>query len=317
MILKKLSEARTPNANADLIKEIKEKDSRLASLRDTTIANIVKIFKDDSFEELTADNLISWFNESETLADFVFDYGESLFTYSICDFAEHDEKLLKAIKKLLQNYDIIDSEGHDLTTHYDPDEPRKSPKVLTPLEMCSIVFDYWTEVGERHDNVDSLPPSELSDKSHKSPEKLAKVLKELRTVYYTLRESITEEESSSEEIETPEVPEVSEMPAEPEIPEIPNEPSEQIQQTAFSEMLNSAIQEEWNFISSLNGIIATFDFEYKEENKEDIINILNQLVDDTTINIGMLHKAAELVSTKTTELLDAGQEKAEDIISAE
>lgn len=95
----------------------------------------------------------------------------------------------------------------------------------------------------------------------------------------------------------------------------PEEPSPEIQQNAFSDLINAAIQKEWEIISQINSLIATFDYEYKEENKDDITAILNQLVDDSTINVGMLHKVAELVSTKTSELLDSGEEKAEEIIS--
>lgn len=49
--------------------------------------------------------------------------------------------------------------------------------------------------------------------------------------------------------------------------------------------------------------------------KEDIINILNSLADDATIGVGMLAKASELIDDSTKKLMDAGTEKAEEIIS--
>lgn len=108
---------------------------------------------------------------------------------------------------------------------------------------------------------------------------------------------------------------IAEIPEEPvEAPAI-EEPHADVPESVFSDLINSAIQKEWDLISHINSLIATFEFEYKGENKEDLASIFNQLVDDTTINIGMLHKAAELVSSKQAELMDAGEQKAEEIIS--
>ena len=67
-------------------------------------------------------------------------------------------------------------------------------------------------------------------------------------------------------------------------------------------------------ISEIKSVIATMESSYEDANKENIQNILNSIVDDITINIGMLHKVITLVDNNSSNLLQSGQEKAEDII---
>lgn len=301
MILKKLSEAKVKGQYSDLITEIKSKDSKLAELRDTTITNIIQIFKKDSTDELTADNVISWFNTSGTFGEFVFFYAEDISTYSISDFAEHEPKLANAIRAVLKKSGIIDDEDHDLTLastyHNDPEKIPENSHKMTILEMCTCLFDTVTEVRDPND----------SSKSIKSKETYLNNIAEVEEEYNKLHEDVEEEKV---EISQPE--EVVEIPTEEQPVE---EPKEEISEAIFSDMINSAIQKQWEVIGNLNSIIATFDYEYKAENKEDVLSILNQLVDDNTISVGMLYKASELISTRMTSLVDAGQEKAEDIIT--
>ena len=47
----------------------------------------------------------------------------------------------------------------------------------------------------------------------------------------------------------------------------------------------------------------------------EIIELLNSIVDDSTVNIGILHKVFELLNSEKAELLVSGQEKAEEIIN--
>lgn len=304
MILKKLSEARSKNQNADLIKEIKEKEPKLAQLRDTTISNIITVYKKEQPEkvtwELTADDIISWFNNSNNFADFVFYYAEELSTYSISDFAEHDTKLANAIRKVLRDDRIINDHDQDLTLSYDAGEtPRRKP--LTVTEMCVILFNQLSESPVREfDDINTVDPKLLKDKSKFDIKKFMDNVAEVEDAYNKLNEDV------EKEVNTEEVPETASQ---------AEEAKPEIVETVFSDMINNAIQEQWNIISTLNSIIATFDFDYKGENREDILTILNQLVDDSTISVGMLHKISELVSTKVTELVTAGENKAENIIS--
>lgn len=100
----------------------------------------------------------------------------------------------------------------------------------------------------------------------------------------------------------------------PEINEIP----EEVVTNACQDLVNGLIQNAWNFISEINSTIATIDYDFKNEiTKKEVKEILNQIVDDTTINIGMLHKAFELINVDKATLLTSGEEKAEQIISNE
>lgn len=89
--------------------------------------------------------------------------------------------------------------------------------------------------------------------------------------------------------------------------------SDDVIKNAYSDSVNNLIQTTWDLISNINAVSTTFDFDYNQDNKEEILSILNAMVDDITINIGMLHKVSELIDLKTIELLDTGKDKAEEI----
>lgn len=96
-------------------------------------------------------------------------------------------------------------------------------------------------------------------------------------------------------------------------PEIENE----MVKKSCEASINSLIEGIWNFISEINSTISTLTFNYKENNKDDIINILDSIVNDLTINIGMLYKCSNIMDEKTAELIETGKEKAEDITSSD
>ena len=373
MILTKLKEAK--NIYGNLIQEIKQKNSKLAELRDTTINNIIQAFKkDQEGKELNANNVIDFVLEDGDFAQFVFEQAENISTYSISDFAEHDSNLAQAIKNVLRNSGIIDDEGRDLsisqTNHdngaedipvrslfnhlsekpvdrkdaKDPSIDSKQLKGKTTFDLDDYLYNIKEVEAEYKKLKENLKEEHVCEKCGHSPctcEDLADFHKTyiswkitwndgkeqcyisapskeiaadlFKAAYPDVKSEFTiikADESKVESIED-EKP-VSEEPVEAPVIE---EPHQDVPEAVFSDMINSAIQKEWDFISQINSLIATFDFDYKEENKEDITAIFNQLLDDTTINIGMLHKAAELVSSKQAELMDAGEEKAEQIIS--
>lgn len=85
--------------------------------------------------------------------------------------------------------------------------------------------------------------------------------------------------------------------------------------TACEEAVNYLLQQSWDFISSVNSVIATLEMNYQEDVKKDIIELLNVIVDDITINIGMLNKITNIMNTKKTTLLNTGEDKAEKILN--
>ena len=100
---------------------------------------------------------------------------------------------------------------------------------------------------------------------------------------------------------------------------IPNEVPEDkdVIKNAYIAALNNVLNATWDIISELNSVIATSEVANDCPNKEDVKNILNTIVDDTTITIGMLNKAIELVNPKFGELINQGENKAEDSIESD
>lgn len=90
-----------------------------------------------------------------------------------------------------------------------------------------------------------------------------------------------------------------------------------VDQNACEDVILGLVQEGWSMISSINAAIATLDANYEKENKADIIEILDSIVDDITVNIGMLYKITDMINEKTEKLLDTGAAKAEEIITEE
>lgn len=84
---------------------------------------------------------------------------------------------------------------------------------------------------------------------------------------------------------------------------------------ACEETITSLMQEAWNFISDVNSVIATLNTNYKESSKDDILELLNAVIDDTTISIGVLQKITNMMNAKRVDLLDAGEIKAEEILT--
>lgn len=113
-----------------------------------------------------------------------------------------------------------------------------------------------------------------------------------------------DEKKASEEEEkvlpdaVPEEPIV--VPTEPEIPQ-------EIENNAISGLLGTEIANVYTNIDALKSIIATIALESPE--RQDIIDILNTIIDERTMQIGMLQQAMGLVDNKHTELIDAGEEK--------
>ena len=350
MILTKLKEAKVKDSDVTLVKELREKNPEFFPLRDESIVNIIRVFKKNSDEKLTAENIIKFFNESGgKFGNFFFDYFDDLSTYTFSDLAEHEEKLGDSVRQACKDLNIINDNDEDIM--YDSEDKTRTKK-LSLLDMCNILLNFRSEKRKQDSDPDALDPNEVvgtyikdtvdddglehtaGDALYRTPAKELKgnvefdrnkflntidILDDIYNgvVYESVK--VCEKcghapcicEAEEEHVEEP----IAEIPEEPvEAPAI-EEPHAEVPESVFTDLINSAIQKEWDFISHINSLIATFDFEYKGDNKEDLTSIFNQLVDDTTINIGMLHKAAELVSSKQAELMDAGEQKAEEIIS--
>ena len=117
------------------------------------------------------------------------------------------------------------------------------------------------------------------------------------------REIIKEAILLDEPIE--ELPPVDVTPIEIEEPKVDDE----IKTNTMSSIIANEITHTYDSIDSIKSIIATISSEMPD--REDVIAIMNQLVDDSTIHIGMLQKAMDLIDGKSSELIDTGIESAE------
>ena len=87
---------------------------------------------------------------------------------------------------------------------------------------------------------------------------------------------------------------------------------------ACQDLVNNLTQQIWTFISEVNSTVATIDYDFKDEDtKKEIIELLNSVVDDSTIIVGILHKVFELINKDKAELIASGESKAEEILSTE
>lgn len=82
----------------------------------------------------------------------------------------------------------------------------------------------------------------------------------------------------------------------------------------LKEMTKGVTNQVWDIISNINSVIATIKYDFKEDEVEDIIKIFNELIDDLTIDLGMLSKISNILDSRTVELMDKGEEKAEEIL---
>ena len=94
-----------------------------------------------------------------------------------------------------------------------------------------------------------------------------------------------------------------------------SEIDKEIIKMASEETINLLIQKSWDFISDAKSVIATLAANYEDELKDDIIEILNTVVDDATINIGVLQKVANMLNKRRLQLLNTGEDKVEQILS--
>ena len=97
-------------------------------------------------------------------------------------------------------------------------------------------------------------------------------------------------------------------------PEDNQEISEGQIKSAFTALMNDIVKDEFALIEKYNSVIATLEAE-DVENKDDILAIVKTILDEKNINVGMLTKALEIVDNTSTELMNKGLEKAEEIIS--
>lgn len=123
-----------------------------------------------------------------------------------------------------------------------------------------------------------------------------------------LKEKILLEEPEDEVL--PDV--VPEEPIEISTEVLPEEQPE-IMENAISSLITGELTSVYSNIDTLKSIIATIALEAPE--RQDLIDIFNELVNERTIHVGMLQQALELVDGEHKSLVDTGAEEASAIAS--
>lgn len=93
---------------------------------------------------------------------------------------------------------------------------------------------------------------------------------------------------------------------------LPEEPSEEVIQNAQAGMLSDLMKGHFDLLDAYRSVIATLS---TEEDKEQVVEILNVAMDEESIILGMLTKASELINGKPSELMQQGEDKAEEILA--
>lgn len=303
--------------------ELRKLSPLFTKLKNNSIRCLLDIYKEDKQEEeLTAENFLDWFNlYGGNFLDFVqAEYQRipltsggsgkgSLPVFVIRDLAQNDPDFENALWKVGIKWNIVDKNHNHVYYGEAIDLPT----------LVEILFSQCCSYGVRDNDVDyskETDPENIPDKSRRSFELLKELVDDLKN---SIHESLNEEELIPDEVKEEETVKVEEKPEEnveevevkqEEVVNVDNE----VKDNAFKTILTTAIQQEWDLINQFNSLIASFEFDYNKDNKEDIKTILNQLVDDATISVGMLYKIQDLISDETTKLIDLGIQKAEEII---
>lgn len=124
-----------------------------------------------------------------------------------------------------------------------------------------------------------------------------------------LTEKIILEEPEDVEVAVDELP-----PAEPSEPieiSVDPVPEEELKVNAISGIITNEIAKVYSDIDSLKSILSTVALEMPD--RQDVLDILNELINERTIHIGMFQQLLDLVDGEHKDLVDAGAETAKAI----
>ena len=93
------------------------------------------------------------------------------------------------------------------------------------------------------------------------------------------------------------------------------EANEDLKNGAICSTINSFLNEKFNEIDGIKSLIATIGYEFPEGGKDDIVGILNSVLDDCNIHIGVYQKALAELDPESQIAIEKGKDKAEDIIA--
>lgn len=319
MKLVKLNEARFSYSD-ELINQLKEypafkaiqnalvKDTSLkAEYRDVkhTIKNLLNLYsKEENIKsnEITYDSFIEWIEDNQSfdgyLTPIAMDYIHELPQETVINLSCVDPDFERTINTIIKEYNWDEDDYYVSDVDLDKPKTRKRNK-STLRDLYYTLFNTW-----KLDKEDQVSDKDIENEKgmyRQTKDEIAKTYYAGQYVSEDLNNEVEAEPIETVLQTTPEVPEA----------DITNEQLK----SGLDQSVNYLITQAWNFISEVNSVIATLDFnEGTFENDESFKTILNTVVDDSTITIGMLHKALSLIKAGTDNLISVGEEKAENII---
>lgn len=289
---------------SELFSAIRATKPELNGVEDRVINNILTIYTRDmdiSKKDVNPDEFVDWFNLFDTFGEFIFDYRNELALKNLEDLGALDRKFLGAATVYAKKHGYVNDDGRDITN-----VENEVGKVLSPKELMRSIIDDACRSSSREEKV--------NNEDHFDDDLFNEVIDELNDLYY----GNEVKETLDETIDIGEVPPAIEnnlenAPVEEPTTELKLEqPSEEVIVSAHNDMIQSLINDCWSFITNANGVIATLEFNNEAiGDVESVKTLLNDVVDQTTINIGILHKVATMVDSNTAELIATGENKAE------
>lgn len=304
--------------------------------------NYAKIFKNKDTEDFNLEDFVDWFDASGTTGNFVFDFGfmdsryPKLSIETLIKLIKLDDKLSNIVKRYAIKHNIITPDGREVT-RYDADEKPKKGNVVPFDKLCRWVLVDMNSVGaEPITDLNAFTSTNLSNYSDKdiiNPKLFNDTLKILKAEYEgRTSESLTEEKEdevildtdieavSKDEVDETEssadvdVEETEEKETEVTLEKDDPEISDAYMKTGIKELVNQLITDFWGVISKINSGITTIDYDFKGDEKESLLEILNNVADEATISVGMLSKASSLLDEKALKLMTQGEKKADKLI---
>ena len=88
-------------------------------------------------------------------------------------------------------------------------------------------------------------------------------------------------------------------------------PAQELNDVSIAGLIHESISSTWKSIDELKSYIVTIQY---HEGSQEVIDILNEIVKDKMVHVGMLEKALTLVSPEAS-LINTGETVGEEIIS--
>ena len=319
-----------------LAERLRDFETVLNRLQPKEIGKILKIYCEDqgynygeifnNLENLDVEEFVDWFDMSGSTGNFIFDFGKStngklpLPVETIIELAQYDKRLEKAIRKLAVKRKLITPDNKEYTSDGEGGKP------VDFRTICRWIFIDMNSVrkptDKEYDETDlmSYPDLDMID-----PDYYDETIDDLQRIYNRVSESINE--ADEEEVEAEVDMEVEPIPVDEDEPEVEEtvevEYDEEEQKefddnslrTAIKDLVNQLMTDTWALISKINSGITTIDYDFKDDERDALLDILNGAADDATIIVGMLSKASSILDNKALELMLKGEEKADKLIN--